>query len=254
MPLPYSHTKLVWSPPSVMTLTTKPSRAPTLCVWCFAASTASLARRNGEHIRECRPCIGKALGMVGYAAESGRAILRQRNRKSRMPETVTVDGTPVAKGAATVSASALALHLDCSRTYIGKLEAEGVLRRQGDGFPLDQSRIAYLRYLRRERRQSLRAKADADHVKVETEMLQLCLMEKKRELVRMDGQRLIDGICGVVLTHLSSLPARCAPRGDLAIGAASSESYSRCVPRWPTSAKRWPTSMASHRLASVADE
>jgi hypothetical protein len=28
---------------------------------------------------------------------------------------------------------------------------------------------------------------------------------------------LIDGICGVVLTHLSSLPARCAPRGDLAI-------------------------------------
>jgi hypothetical protein len=27
--------------------------------------------------------------------------------------------------AATVSASALALHLDCSRAYIGRLEAEG---------------------------------------------------------------------------------------------------------------------------------
>jgi hypothetical protein len=54
---------------------------------------------------------------------------------------------------ATVSASALALHIDCSRTYIGKLEAEGVLQRQGNGFPLDQSRVArvaYLRYLRRE--------------------------------------------------------------------------------------------------------
>jgi hypothetical protein len=51
-----------------------------------------------------------------------------------MPETVTVDGTPVAKGAATVSASALALH----RTYISKLEAEGVIQRQGDGFPPDQ--------------------------------------------------------------------------------------------------------------------
>jgi hypothetical protein len=37
----------------------------------------------------------------------------------------------------TVSASALALHLDCSRTYIGKLEAEGVIQRQGDSFPLD---------------------------------------------------------------------------------------------------------------------
>jgi hypothetical protein len=34
---------------------------------------------------------------------------------------------------------------------------------------------------------------------------------------RADVDALIDGICGVVLTHLSSLPARCAPRGDLAI-------------------------------------
>src|ERR1700754_5297165 len=85
---------------------------------------------------------------------------------------------------ATVSASALAVHLDCSRTYIGKLEAEGVLQRQGGGFALDQSRVAYLRYLRRERQQSPRTEADADHVKVKTEMLQLRLMEKKRELVR----------------------------------------------------------------------
>ena len=120
--------------------------------------------------------------------------------------------------AATVSASALALHLDCTRTYIGKLEADGVIQPQGDGFPLDQSRVAYLRYLRRERRQSPRSEADADHVKVKTEMLQLRLMEKRKELVRRsDVDALIDGIAGVVLTHLSSLPARCAPRGDLAI-------------------------------------
>ena len=82
-----------------------------------------------------------------------------------MAETVATDHPSVAKPArprsrkpATVSASALALHLDCSRTYIGKLEAEGVIQRQGDGFPLDQSRVAYLRYLRRERRQSPRAR------------------------------------------------------------------------------------------------
>ena len=118
---------------------------------------------------------------------------------------------------ATVSASALALHLDCSTAYIGKLEAEGVIQRQGDGFPLDESRVAYLRYLRRERRQSPRSEADADHVKVKTEMLQLRLMEKKRELVRRaDVDALIDGIAGVTLTALSGLPARCAPRGDLA--------------------------------------
>ena len=141
-----------------------------------------------------------------------------------MAETVTVDRRSVAKPVsrarkpATVSASALALHLDCSRTYIGKLEAEGVIRRQGRGFPLDQSRVAYLRYLRRERQQSPRTQADADHVKIKTEMLQLKLMEKKRELVRRDEvDALIDDIAGVTLTALSSLPARCAPRGDLAI-------------------------------------
>ena len=49
-------------------------------------------------------------------------------------------------------------------------------------------------------------------------MLQLRLMEKKRELVRRDEvDALIDGIAGVTLTALSSLLARRAPRGDLAI-------------------------------------
>ena len=77
-----------------------------------------------------------------------------------MAETVTIYRPSVAKPShrprsrkpATVSASALAQHLDCSRTYIGKLEAEGVIQRQDDGFPLDQSHVAYLRYLRREHR------------------------------------------------------------------------------------------------------
>ena len=42
------------------------------------------------------------------------------------------------------------------------------------------------------------------------------LMEKKRELVKMDDvNAMIDGMMGVVLTGLSSMPARCAPRGDL---------------------------------------
>ncbi len=71
-----------------------------------------------------------------------------------------------------VSASALAQHLDCSRTYFGKLETDGVIQRQGDGFLLDQSCVAYLRHLRRER-QSPRSEADAEHVKAKTEMLLL---------------------------------------------------------------------------------
>ena len=118
-----------------------------------------------------------------------------------MAETVAIgrqsDAKPVSRRRsakpATVSASALALHLDCSRTYICKLEAEGVIKRQGDGFPLDQSRVAYLRYLRREHRRSPRAEADTDHVRVKTAMLQLRLMEKKRELV---------------FAHIGWLPAR----------------------------------------------
>jgi hypothetical protein len=54
--------------------------------------------------------------MVRYAAESGSEL----SYDDTMPETVTVDRPPVAKAAATVSAPALALHLDCSRTYIGE--------------------------------------------------------------------------------------------------------------------------------------
>ena len=76
--------------------------------------------------------------------------------------TRTIDRPPAARAAVsrvrstkspTVSASALALHLDCSRTYVGKLEAEGVLHRgpDGVGFDPDASRVAYLRFLRRER-------------------------------------------------------------------------------------------------------
>ena len=58
-----------------------------------------------------------------------------------MAKTDAINRPTVAKPA-TVSVSALAQHLDCSRTYIGKLEAEGVIQRPGDGFPLDRSRVA----------------------------------------------------------------------------------------------------------------
>ena len=46
-----------------------------------------------------------------------------------------------------------------------------MIQPQGDGFPLDQSRVAYLRYLRRERQQSPRNDADAAHAKAKTELL-----------------------------------------------------------------------------------
>jgi hypothetical protein len=105
--------------------------------------------------------------------------------------------------------AALRLH----RTYIGKLEAEGVIQRQGDGFPLDQSRVAYLRYLRRERRQSPRSEADAEHAKAKTALLQIRIMEKQRKLVlREDVDVLIDALAGITLTHQSGMAARCGSR------------------------------------------
>ena len=144
-----------------------------------------------------------------------------------MTETVAIDRPPVAKPVsrrrstkpATVSASALALHLDCSRTYIGKLEAEGVIQRQGDGFPLDQSRVAYLRYLRRERQQSPRAAADAEHASAKAALLRIRIEEKKRELVPRDVyEGMIDQMAGLVLTKLGGWPARVAGRD---LGAAT---------------------------------
>jgi hypothetical protein len=79
-----------------------------------------------------------------------------------MTEAVPIDAHPAARATvarprsarpASVSASALALHLDCSRTYISSSKP-GVIQRHCDGFLLDQSRVAYLRYLRRERQPS----------------------------------------------------------------------------------------------------
>jgi hypothetical protein len=86
-----------------------------------------------------------------------------------------------------------------------------VIQRQGDGFPLDHSRVAYLRYLRRERQQSPRTEADAAHVAVKTEMLQLRLMQAQRELVSREAhEAMIDQMAGLVLTKLGGWPARIA--------------------------------------------
>jgi hypothetical protein len=41
-----------------------------------------------------------------------------------------------------IKSAALALHLDCGRTYLGQLEANGVIQRRRDGSPLDRSRVA----------------------------------------------------------------------------------------------------------------
>ena len=93
----------------------------------------------------------------------------------------------------------------------GRREADGVIQRQGDGYPLNQSRVSYLRYLRRERQQSPRSEADADFQRAKAELIRLRIEEKQRTLVRRaDADALIDQIAGTVLTHLSGMAARCS--------------------------------------------
>jgi hypothetical protein len=75
----------------------------------------------------------------------------------------------------------------------------------GSGFDIDASRVAYLRFLRRERRQSARAQADADHVKVKTKMLQLRLMERRKELVRRDAHEAMIDEAGLMLTSSAAV-------------------------------------------------
>ena len=56
-----------------------------------------------------------------------------------------------------------------------------------------------------------RSQVETDHVKAKAEMLQMRLMQKQRKLVRReDCNELIDEVCGVVLTHLSGMAARCS--------------------------------------------
>jgi hypothetical protein len=145
-----------------------------------------------------------------------------------MTETVAIDHPPVAKPVprrrsrkpATVSASALAKHLDCSRTYIGKLEDEGVLQRDGSGFDVNASRVAYLRFLRRERRQSPRSEADADFQRAKAELIRLRIAEKQRTLIPLDeAVGHMDEVIGLFLSRLSGFAARCGGR-DLVVRRA----------------------------------
>jgi hypothetical protein len=124
-----------------------------------------------------------------------------------MTETVAPVAKPVprprSRKPATVSASALALHLGCSRAYVGKLEAGGAIKRRGDGFPLDASWTRYIRFLRTERARSQKHKADTELARAKAETLQLELAQQRRQIVtKTDYDSMIDEFAGIVLTGL----------------------------------------------------
>ena len=108
-----------------------------------------------------------------------------------------------------VSATALAQHLDCSRANVHKLEAEGILRREADGFLLDQCRVAYIRFLRRERRQSPRNDAAAEYQRARARWIELKVLEREEVLMPVaECDAIMDNAIGIVLRCLHSIPHR----------------------------------------------
>ena len=110
-----------------------------------------------------------------------------------------------------VTANSLATHLGCSRQNIGRLTAEAIIERRADGhYDQTASRLRYIKHLRTSSR-TVRSEADSQHVLAKAQMLQIKIMQQQGKLVlREDANALLDEVCGVVLTHLSGLGARCS--------------------------------------------
>ena len=110
-----------------------------------------------------------------------------------------------------VSANGLATHLGMTRQNVARLTAEAVIEQRSDGrYDQTASRLKYIAHLRAEYRRSPRTEADVAHAVARTQLMNIQIAEKRRQLVRReDVNELIDEIAGTVLTHLGGLGARC---------------------------------------------
>ncbi|MCG2665316.1 hypothetical protein ACFPFP_00040 [Bradyrhizobium sp. GCM10023182] len=110
-----------------------------------------------------------------------------------------------------VSGTQLAAHLGLSRPYLDRLVADGTIARDGASkFDLDESRLRYIRRLREARRSSPVAEAQAQYQRAKARHLELENARKEKQLMEVeDHVAAVDEIVGIMLTHLSGLPARC---------------------------------------------
>jgi hypothetical protein len=160
-------------------------------------------------------------GIRGYAAPGPLALVPERGQIAAMSDVSPLAQAPhgCERAAGAVNATQLGVHLGLTRQRIAALaDVEHVIERLADGrFDQDACRLAYLKWLRDPARRSARTEADADYVKVKTEMLRLRLLEKKHQLMPMDDvNEMIDQMVGLFLTGLSGFAARCGGR-DLAV-------------------------------------
>ena len=112
--------------------------------------------------------------------------------------------------AKTVTATALAKHLDLSQQRITQLADEHVIERLPDRrFDQDACRVAYLRWLRDPERRTARSKADQEFTQAKAELIRIRIAEKKRDLILYsEAEETGDKMIGIVLTKLSGLSAR----------------------------------------------
>jgi hypothetical protein len=113
------------------------------------------------------------------------------------------------RGPATVSASALAVHLACTRQYIAKLTADAIIEKRGDGYDQDQCRLRYLAHLRSEHRHSPRSEAAAEYARQKSRLLELKIAKQENVLMMTsEHEAFVEQLVGLVLTKLGGMPIR----------------------------------------------
>ena len=128
------------------------------------------------------------------------------------------------EGQTVVSARQLAKHLDLTHQRIGQLVDEHVLVQLPNGrYDQDDARVRYLRWLRDPERRPARPQADANFVRAKTELIDIRIREKKRELMRIREKKRelmetdntiadMEKLIGIVLTKMSGMGARIGGR------------------------------------------
>jgi phage terminase Nu1 subunit (DNA packaging protein) len=110
-----------------------------------------------------------------------------------------------------VSATMMAAHLGLSRPYLDRLVTDGTIAKDEAGkFSLDETRLRYIRKLREMRRSSPAVEAHAQYQQAKARRLELENARLESRLMEVDDHiASVDEIVGIMLTGLSSLPARC---------------------------------------------
>jgi hypothetical protein len=111
---------------------------------------------------------------------------------------------------ATVTATELGEHLGLTRQRVSALaDTEHVIERLPNGrFDQDDCRLRYLRWLRDPARRTAKSAAASEFTEAKTRLIELRIWEREGKLIELsESVATIDKICGVLLTHLGSMPA-----------------------------------------------